>query len=214
MTVITNDVFVAHVANCCSVPSRSATHAMETSIVNKITKCGFNNLSFQGDEYRFCEGDVLCRDDYQSIHSNCLEQFVVSEADRKTPKRPRTILNANQRRQFKAAFEKSSKPSRKVREQLANETGLSVRVVQVWFQNQRAKIKKLSKKDSDLMSDVFKNTSSEGRSTEDIRSSDDEESIPNTDADDVDSADASSFADPIQKLYNMTSSDMYFPFDI
>uniref|UniRef100_A0A8R1DQR8 Homeobox domain-containing protein n=1 Tax=Caenorhabditis japonica TaxID=281687 RepID=A0A8R1DQR8_CAEJA len=185
MTVITNDVFVAHVANCCSVPSRSATHAMETSIVNKITK-----------------------------YSNCLEQFVVSEADRKTPKRPRTILNANQRRQFKAAFEKSSKPSRKVREQLANETGLSVRVVQVWFQNQRAKIKKLSKKDSDLMSDVFKNTSSEGRSTEDIRSSDDEESIPNTDADDVDSADASSFADPIQKLYNMTSSDMYFPFDI
>uniref|UniRef100_A0A8R1DRA7 Homeobox domain-containing protein n=1 Tax=Caenorhabditis japonica TaxID=281687 RepID=A0A8R1DRA7_CAEJA len=161
MTVITNDVFVAHVANCCSVPSRSATHAMETSIVNKITKCGETNIGFVKEMF-----------------------FAVM-----------TI-------------------SQYVREQLANETGLSVRVVQVWFQNQRAKIKKLSKKDSDLMSDVFKNTSSEGRSTEDIRSSDDEESIPNTDADDVDSADASSFADPIQKLYNMTSSDMYFPFDI
>lgn len=33
-----------------------------------------------------------------------------------------------------------------VRESLARETGLSVRVVQVWFQNQRAKMKKLQRK--------------------------------------------------------------------
>jgi len=72
---------------------------------------------------------------------------------KKVPKRPRTILNAPQRKAFKLAFEKGPKPSRKVfwlwgilmsakffekvREQLARETGLSVRVVQVWFQNQR-----------------------------------------------------------------------------
>lgn len=51
-----------------------------------------------------------------------------------------------QRRQFKASFEVSAKPCRKVREALAKDTGLSVRVVQVWFQNQRAKMKKIQRK--------------------------------------------------------------------
>ncbi|XP_076873493.1 LIM homeobox transcription factor 1-alpha [Brachyhypopomus gauderio] len=62
------------------------------------------------------------------------------------PKRPRTILSTQQRRAFRASFDVSSKPCRKVRETLAAETGLSVRVVQVWFQNQRAKMKKLARR--------------------------------------------------------------------
>ncbi|KAJ3605168.1 hypothetical protein NHX12_027218 [Muraenolepis orangiensis] len=66
--------------------------------------------------------------------------------DHRRPKRPRTILSTPQRRTFKASFEVSPKPCRKVREGLAMETGLSVRVVQVWFQNQRAKVKKLARR--------------------------------------------------------------------
>ncbi|XP_020915885.1 LIM homeobox transcription factor 1-beta isoform X3 [Exaiptasia diaphana] len=66
--------------------------------------------------------------------------------DKKGPKRPRTILTSQQRKVFKSAFEISSKPCRKVREELSRETGLSVRVVQVWFQNQRAKVQKSIKK--------------------------------------------------------------------
>lgn len=50
---------------------------------------------------------------------------------RRGPKRPRTILNTQQRRAFKASFELSPKPCRKVRENLAKETGLSLRIVQV-----------------------------------------------------------------------------------
>ena len=50
---------------------------------------------------------------------------------RRGPKRPRTILTTQQRRAFKASFEISPKPCRKVREGLAKETGLSVRIVQV-----------------------------------------------------------------------------------
>ncbi|KAL9989494.1 hypothetical protein ACROYT_G004053 [Oculina patagonica] len=68
--------------------------------------------------------------------------------DKKGPKRPRTILTSQQRKIFKSAFEISSKPCRKVREELSRETGLSVRVVQVWFQNQRAKIKKLARRNN------------------------------------------------------------------
>ncbi|XP_072244896.1 LIM homeobox transcription factor 1-alpha [Leuresthes tenuis] len=68
------------------------------------------------------------------------------DRESKRPKRPRTILTTQQRRTFKASFEVSSKPCRKVRETLAAETGLSVRVVQVWFQNQRAKMKKLARR--------------------------------------------------------------------
>ncbi|XP_071382217.1 LIM homeobox transcription factor 1-alpha-like [Centroberyx affinis] len=70
----------------------------------------------------------------------------LDDLESKRPKRPRTILTTQQRRAFKASFEVSSKPCRKVRETLAAETGLSVRVVQVWFQNQRAKMKKLARR--------------------------------------------------------------------
>ncbi|XP_029003321.1 LIM homeobox transcription factor 1-alpha [Betta splendens] len=73
-------------------------------------------------------------------------QIRPEDVESKRPKRPRTILTTQQRRTFKASFEVSSKPCRKVRETLAAETGLSVRVVQVWFQNQRAKMKKLARR--------------------------------------------------------------------
>lgn len=60
------------------------------------------------------------------------EDSFVSKIDgRRGPKRPRTILNTQQRRAFKASFDVSPKPCRKVRENLAKETGLSLRIVQV-----------------------------------------------------------------------------------
>lgn len=48
---------------------------------------------------------------------------------------------------LKQAYNSSSKPPRHIREQLAADTNLDMRVVQVWFQNRRAKEKRL-KKDS------------------------------------------------------------------
>uniref|UniRef100_H3DNR8 LIM homeobox transcription factor 1, beta b n=1 Tax=Tetraodon nigroviridis TaxID=99883 RepID=H3DNR8_TETNG len=126
----------------------------------------------KGDEFVLKEGQLLCKFDYErekdllssvspddsdSEKSDDEELDIKQEKgigqgkgddskDSRRPKRPRTILTTQQRRAFKASFEVSSKPCRKVRETLAAETGLSVRVVQVWFQNQRAKMKKLARR--------------------------------------------------------------------
>ncbi|XP_051164739.1 LIM/homeobox protein lim-6-like [Leptopilina boulardi] len=105
-----------------------------------------------GAHFILRQNQPVCRRDFEH------EMYINSPQDdegldevrprdgRRGPKRPRTILTSMQRRQFKASFEVSPKPCRKVREALAKDTGLSVRVVQVWFQNQRAKMKKLQRK--------------------------------------------------------------------
>ncbi|XP_044295338.1 LIM homeobox transcription factor 1-alpha [Varanus komodoensis] len=132
----------------------------------------------KGDEFVLKGGQPLCRsdferarevpspassaasdsgrsDDEESLRKTGEGPGRISEEtkEHKRPKRPRTILTTQQRRAFKASFEVSSKPCRKVRETLAAETGLSVRVVQVWFQNQRAKMKKLARRQQQQQQD-------------------------------------------------------------
>lgn len=46
-------------------------------------------------------------------------------------KRPRTTITAKQLERLKQAYQNSAKPARHVREQLATDTGLDMRVVQV-----------------------------------------------------------------------------------
>ena len=67
---------------------------------------------------------------------------MISEA---SSKRPRTTITAKQLETLKSAYNNSPKPARHVREQLSHDTGLDMRVVQVWFQNRRAKEKRLKK---------------------------------------------------------------------
>ncbi|XP_074601328.1 LIM/homeobox protein Lhx1-like [Brevipalpus obovatus] len=56
---------------------------------------------------------------------------------------PRTTIKAKQLETLKQAFERHPKPSRHVREDLANQTGLAMRVIQVWFQNRRSKERRM-----------------------------------------------------------------------
>ncbi|XP_076369334.1 LIM/homeobox protein Lhx5-like [Tachypleus tridentatus] len=56
---------------------------------------------------------------------------------------PRTTIKAKQLEMLKAAFAATPKPTRHIREQLAQETGLSMRVIQVWFQNRRSKERRM-----------------------------------------------------------------------
>nr|CAD37944.1 homeobox protein LHX [Suberites domuncula] len=90
-----------------------------------------------GDEfYLMDDKKLVCKADYEAARAKDGNQ-----------KRPRTTITSKQLDTLKAAYTVSSKPSRAVREQLANETGLEVRVVQVWFQNRRAKDKRTTKGD-------------------------------------------------------------------
>ncbi|CAL4096230.1 unnamed protein product, partial [Meganyctiphanes norvegica] len=90
-----------------------------------------------GEEFYLLEtSKLVCKFDY--------EQAKEKEGDA-TNKRPRTNINARQLEQLKIAYKTSPKPPRHIREQLSETLGLDMRVVQVWFQNRRAKEKRLRK---------------------------------------------------------------------
>lgn len=60
------------------------------------------------------------------------------------PTRVRTVLNEKQLSVLTACYKANSRPDALLREQLVEMTGLSPRVIRVWFQNKRCKDKKKS----------------------------------------------------------------------
>ncbi|XP_076436153.1 LIM/homeobox protein Lhx3-like [Babylonia areolata] len=92
-----------------------------------------------GDEFYLMEDKKLvCKADYEAAKAR---EYEMDNSN----KRPRTTITAKQLEALKRAYNESNKPARHVREQLSVETGLDMRVVQVWFQNRRAKEKRLKK---------------------------------------------------------------------
>ncbi|VDN08428.1 unnamed protein product, partial [Thelazia callipaeda] len=139
--------------------------------------------------------------------------FDQSDSSRKTPKRPRTILNTQQRKAFKQAFEKTSKPCRKVREQLAKETNLSVRVVQVWFQNQRAKMKKIQRKQQVTKGDGLTSSEIDAKSNDDLKSNCDSDDALDSENDEIEVEDVGiseetikESSNPIAQLFHMQTT--------
>ena len=74
------------------------------------------------------------------------------DRDKDKPTRVRTVLNEKQLSTLKACYAANPRPDSVMKEQLVEITGLSPRVIRVWFQNKRCKDKKrsmlLSGKDS------------------------------------------------------------------
>ncbi|XP_078687537.1 LIM/homeobox protein LMX-1.2-like isoform X3 [Branchiostoma floridae x Branchiostoma belcheri] len=138
----------------------------------------------KGDEFIMKNSQLYCKHDYEKevqlavpkMSPGSSEEDENTTENRPRPKRPRTILTTQQRREFKALFEVSPKPCRKVRETLAAETGLSVRVVQVWFQNQRAKMKKLARRNQEASQGANGEGKSRVPSRQQRRRKDDDES--------------------------------------
>lgn len=62
------------------------------------------------------------------------------KADR--PTRVRTVLNEKQLHTLRTCYNANPRPDAMMKEQLVEMTGLSPRVIRVWFQNKRCKDKK------------------------------------------------------------------------
>ncbi|XP_046590226.1 LIM/homeobox protein Lhx3-like [Neodiprion lecontei] len=98
-----------------------------------------------GDEFYLMEDrKLVCKPDYEQAKAKELADGSSIDGDQPN-KRPRTTITAKQLETLKLAYNNSPKPARHVREQLLQDTGLDMRVVQVWFQNRRAKEKRLKK---------------------------------------------------------------------
>ncbi|KAF8796682.1 LIM homeobox transcription factor 1-beta like protein [Argiope bruennichi] len=171
----------------------------------------------KGDQFVIRSGRLYCRPDFEK--EMAVMQIVTRgengqlttaghngqprQDGRRGPKRPRTILTTAQRRAFKASFEISQKPCRKVRESLAKETGLSVRIVQVWFQNQRAKYYSSSHPDAQYMkSDISMDSDNSLGGLEDVLISQGQA----TGIGDGGGHIFPSSVNPIDKLYSMQTS--------
>uniref|UniRef100_A0A336MYA1 CSON002957 protein n=1 Tax=Culicoides sonorensis TaxID=179676 RepID=A0A336MYA1_CULSO len=155
-------LFVKNHCFSCGEKISSDEFVMRASVENifhlKCFVCVVCGVRLQkGDQYVIKQSQLFCRPDYEkevemmqgygNYDDFCCDEIYPTRIDgRRGPKRPRTILTTQQRRAFKASFDITPKPCRKIREGLAKDTGLSIRIVQVWFQNQRAKVKKIQKK--------------------------------------------------------------------
>ena len=144
----------------------------------KCCQCG-QEVSTGDQLYILDDGTFLCKTDYENQEtldslknkekSKIEPEMEIEEKPLRTPsmngdnpvsdedeepnrrRGPRTTIKAKQLEVLKSAFLATPKPSRHIREKLAQDTGLTMRVIQVWFQNRRSKerrVKQLSVHDA------------------------------------------------------------------
>ncbi|TRY56702.1 hypothetical protein DNTS_012971, partial [Danionella cerebrum] len=121
-----------------------------------------------GDEFSVRDDELLCRADHGlaleergslspgNVHTRGLHMAAEPVSVRQTPHRNhmhkqsekttrvRTVLNEKQLHTLRTCYNANPRPDALMKEQLVEMTGLSPRVIRVWFQNKRCKDKKRS----------------------------------------------------------------------
>lgn len=77
-----------------------------------------------------------------------LNKETMDDGKGKRKRGPKTTIKPHQLEVLKNCFDQNPKPTPKVFEELSKDTGLTKRVIQVWFQNKRSKRKRISKMQS------------------------------------------------------------------
>uniref|UniRef100_A0A671PPF7 Insulin gene enhancer protein ISL-1 n=1 Tax=Sinocyclocheilus anshuiensis TaxID=1608454 RepID=A0A671PPF7_9TELE len=130
---------------------------------------GCNRQLLPGDEYVLRDGQLLCTDHHELFNKfmgtsdnqqketvdpsgkfmnklplntnvESLLNFVLILSERST--RVRTVLSESQLHMLQTCYSANPRPDALMKEQLVEMTGLSPRVIRVWFQNKRCKDKK------------------------------------------------------------------------
>ncbi|TKS73455.1 Insulin gene enhancer protein isl-2a [Collichthys lucidus] len=86
----------------------------------------------------FCSSDLVMRARENVYHMECFR----CSSEKTT--RVRTVLNEKQLHTLRTCYNANPRPDALMKEQLVEMTGLSPRVIRVWFQNKRCKDKKRS----------------------------------------------------------------------
>ncbi|XP_028257934.1 insulin gene enhancer protein isl-2b isoform X5 [Parambassis ranga] len=107
-----------------------------------------------GDEFSLRDEELLCRADHSLLleRSSAADPVTVRQAPHRNhvhkqsekTTRVRTVLNEKQLHTLRTCYNANPRPDALMKEQLVEMTGLSPRVIRVWFQNKRCKDKKKS----------------------------------------------------------------------
>ncbi|XP_016337168.1 insulin gene enhancer protein isl-1-like [Sinocyclocheilus anshuiensis] len=143
----------------------SKEYVMQTRVNIYHVQCfhceGCNRQLLPGDEYVLRDGQLLCTDHHELFNkfmgtsdNQQKETVDPSEGIKSSPSwssmprrserstRVRTVLSESQLHMLQTCYSANPRPDALMKEQLVEMTGLSPRVIRVWFQNKRCKDKK------------------------------------------------------------------------
>ena len=108
-------------------------HTLHFSIANSVD---LENSPLSSNPEKDMKTELL------SIESKTRSAPSTKKTNKDKPTRVRTVLNEKQLSTLKRCYAANPRPDSVLKEQLVDLTGLSPRVIRVWFQNKRCKDKK------------------------------------------------------------------------